>query len=365
MINAADQASKAAMNLSFPVLDSVGGAESQTLSQTGKPTTPGSKAIPKKPPTDRVRSPPPMRDDGAGPSQPCPAPHPNVWQAKEPGRRQLPSEIGAPTRWAESEPGPSVPPPAFVPIDCSAYFKPADKVSTEIQKVAFDKWQVRYEMMVSENALNIKHLTLQALKEIHDAERAHITTEEQQALADTIHAADEARAQLEATQTYTMARMNAMRTTNDNLNIKFMRVFNGVDLNGWDGTRSHAIRLLGDAGRAEEAAKVKAKVTVAQKPASAPASAVATPPEPITAAAAAAPAPVVKATAAVATKAPEKNRTKKERESDEKLAKIQLEKDNATEHKRQRELKKKESKKIPKASKDVRPDSATSDMEVE
>ena len=109
-------------------------------------------------------------------------------------------------------------------------------------------------MIVTESALSIKHLTLRAINEIHHAERAHIAGEEQQALADTIEAAEEARVQLEATQAYTMNQMAALRKLNDDMNIKFQRVFN-CDLNTWNGSRTHAIKLLGDAGRLEKEQK--------------------------------------------------------------------------------------------------------------
>ena len=63
-------------------------------------------------------------------------------------------------------------------------------------------------------------------------------------MADVIRAAEEAKENSLATESYTMKQMAALRVSMDRLNIKFGKA-TGLTMDEWDGTKGHLLRVLG------------------------------------------------------------------------------------------------------------------------
>ena len=123
------------------------------------------------------------------------------------------------------------------------FFENVQQVSAEIQKEAFDKWQCKQRELFVDLSQNMAALTLNTLTEIQQRELVRISDESNSLVKGKLEEVEAVKTACRDDVNYIKDEMRELREDLEAMNMKFHRAF-GVVMKRWDGTRAHALELL-------------------------------------------------------------------------------------------------------------------------
>ena len=123
------------------------------------------------------------------------------------------------------------------------YFRESEKVSADIQSVAFNDWQTKHRASTIRYCEEVTAMTLESVQAIHQAESVRIAENTSRQVMAQVDRASRATLEAASSTMYLEAENTRFQQEMKMMNVKFHGTF-GVLMSQWDGTPEMAMAIL-------------------------------------------------------------------------------------------------------------------------